>query len=118
MCGIVGVLHSNQSPVSHEMVMAMTTALSHRGPDGWGMELRNEVGPGHRRLAMIMYDLATSMPSHSNENVQVRAISSPSYLNNNFLYIINTSIFRNMVKKITNEIAKAIIFTISSQTSR
>ena len=53
MCGFVGSLDFGGSPTDREILQAMTSALSHRGPDGEGVELSGEVGLGHRRLRII-----------------------------------------------------------------
>src|SRR5204862_6871121 len=58
MCGIAGKLNFDPSrPVDREQLVAMTTAVSHRGPDADGYYLGAGVGPGHRRRSII--DLAT-----------------------------------------------------------
>ena len=57
MCGIVGALDFGGSPTDRETLQSMTNALSHRGPDGEGIEVSGEVGLGHRRLRII--DLST-----------------------------------------------------------
>ncbi len=69
MCGIAGILNTNGAPVSRDVLSAMTTTLAHRGPDGFGLELRDSVGLGHRRLAII--DLAGGQQPLSNEDGQV-----------------------------------------------
>lgn len=55
MCGIVGVLSKGRKSVSKELILHMTNALSHRGPDGEGHMILQEgaVAFGHRRLAVI-----------------------------------------------------------------
>jgi asparagine synthase (glutamine-hydrolysing) len=57
MCGIAGVLHRDGTPVDERLVRRMTDILAHRGPDGEGFYVRDPVGLGHRRLAII--DLAS-----------------------------------------------------------
>ena len=66
MCGIVGLIQTNNAPVSRELITAMTSALSHRGPDGFGIEVWNQVAFGHRRLSII--DLETGKQPMSNED--------------------------------------------------
>jgi asparagine synthase (glutamine-hydrolysing) len=57
MCGIVGIANlSNGPPPSRERLMAMCDTLVHRGPDDAGVEVRDRVGIGARRLAVIDID--------------------------------------------------------------
>jgi asparagine synthase (glutamine-hydrolysing) len=42
-----------QQPIDAALLAAMTTALSHRGPDGDGFHVEPGIGLGHRRLAII-----------------------------------------------------------------
>ena len=58
MCGIAGIFNSDQSPCDPSDVQSLTDALSHRGPDGWGIHTDGPVGLGHRRLAIL--DLSES----------------------------------------------------------
>ncbi len=63
MCGIAGILRFDRPPLESE-VRRMADSLAHRGPDGEGIFVRERVGLGHRRLAII--DLATGdQPMHS-----------------------------------------------------
>lgn len=58
MCGIAGIVHLDRSrPVDPNHLKRMTDSLLHRGPDGEGFFVRENVGLGHRRLAII--DLTT-----------------------------------------------------------
>ena len=52
MCGIVGILRKGQS-VDPAEVEAMNSHLVHRGPDGFGVHVHENVGIGHRRLSLI-----------------------------------------------------------------
>lgn len=53
MCGIVGLIHPDGTPVSSAVLRNMTDAVAHRGPDGEGHWIEDNVGIGHRRLAII-----------------------------------------------------------------
>ena len=53
MCGITGVLQLDRKPVSARVVDQMTTAHTHRGPDGQGTWCGEAIGLGHTRLAVI-----------------------------------------------------------------
>ena len=54
MCGIAGVLYRDrQTPVSPDLLQAMTDMVRHRGPDGEGQHIAPGLGLGHRRLAII-----------------------------------------------------------------
>ncbi len=56
MCGIAGQLRFDGQSVSRETLQAMTDALAHRGPDGEGFHVEDNVGLGHRRLSIIDLD--------------------------------------------------------------
>lgn len=56
MCGIVGILKKNGDCSSFEL-QEMLIAINHRGPDGEGVFLNNNIGIGHKRLSII--DLQT-----------------------------------------------------------
>jgi asparagine synthase (glutamine-hydrolysing) len=51
MCGIAGIVGNRT--VSEAEVRLMSDAISHRGPDGDGVFVRDGVGLGHRRLSII-----------------------------------------------------------------
>ena len=54
MCGIVGIL--NQSKLTqedHTFLRSANEVMSHRGTDGTGIWTNNQMGLGHRRLAII-----------------------------------------------------------------
>src|SRR5687767_14798558 len=70
MCGIAGRLNFDPSHlVSHDQLLAMTTTLTHRGPDAAGYYNRLGVGLGHRRLSII--DLSTGDQPLANEDSTV-----------------------------------------------
>jgi asparagine synthase (glutamine-hydrolysing) len=54
MCGITGVVYSDQShPVDRGVFRRMTSTLTHRGPDADGYHFGDGVALGHRRLSII-----------------------------------------------------------------
>lgn len=54
MCGITGLLHKHR-PIKDAELLAMSTAIQHRGPDGHGFwyNQSHHLGLGHRRLSII-----------------------------------------------------------------
>jgi asparagine synthase (glutamine-hydrolysing) len=52
MCGLAGILQLDGTPVSHAVLMRMTDAVAHRGPDSEGYYVAGPLGFGHRRLAI------------------------------------------------------------------
>jgi len=53
VCGIAGIFQFNGDRVDPELLREMTALLKHRGPDGEGFYIGNDVGIGHRRLKII-----------------------------------------------------------------
>ena len=78
MCGIVAI-HSDDAPVSGEMLRAATSALEHRGPDGkgyWTAPSRR-VGLGHTRLSVI--DLETGDQPILNEDGSIALVANGEF---------------------------------------
>src|SRR5690348_11916663 len=73
MCGIAGIFHFDNSRSTDSAVLKkMTDCLSHRGPDGEGYYMKNNIGLGHRRLTII--DLSTGDQPKFNEDKSVALI--------------------------------------------
>ena len=53
MCGICGYVTRNGEPVERALLQTMNDALRHRGPDGDGFFVRDNIGLAMRRLAII-----------------------------------------------------------------
>lgn len=64
MCGIAGYVTLDESPVDRAILSRMAGSLRHRGPDGEGIDIIDNVGLAHRRLAII--DLAGGAQPMSN----------------------------------------------------
>jgi asparagine synthase (glutamine-hydrolysing) len=61
MCGIAGILDPS-SPIDRSELLRMTSALSHRGPDGLHTEIFDSVGLGHTRLSILDLSMAGQCP--------------------------------------------------------
>lgn len=64
MCGICGNI--DQKGVDQKEIERMMSVLVHRGPDGHGVYINQNVGFGHRRLSII--DLTSGKQPMSNED--------------------------------------------------
>lgn len=53
MCGIAGVYNLNGTPVAPATLERMSDMLAHRGPDGQGIYIDQNIGLAHRRLAIL-----------------------------------------------------------------
>jgi len=63
MCGITGIYNfKTMAPAERWVIEDMNNAMLHRGPDGQGIFIDNEVGLGHRRLSIIDLSSAGSQP--------------------------------------------------------
>ncbi len=69
MCGIYAIIKKDNDVVSEEELSDGTTMLKHRGPDGMGHYVHNNVGLGHTRLAIIDLSDGGIQPMHKHNNV-------------------------------------------------
>ena len=53
MCGIVGIIHTDQTTVSGELLKSMADVIHHRGPDDEGSLVERNIGLYHKRLSII-----------------------------------------------------------------
>jgi len=65
MCGICGIVtRASAPPIDRALLERMRDTLVHRGPDGAGLHVAEQVGLGHRRLSIV--DVAHGhQPMHS-----------------------------------------------------
>ena len=75
MCGITGILTRN----NHGVVVPMTAALRHRGPDGDGSYRDENIALGHRRLSII--DVAGGAQPLANEDGTIHLVSNGEIYN-------------------------------------
>ena len=79
MCGIAGFIELDGAPASPALLQKMTDAIAHRGPDGEGHWLENNVGLGHRRLAIIDLSPLAHQPMVSVEHRYVLTYNGEIY---------------------------------------
>ena len=79
MCGIAGLVDLKGREVRKETIKAMTDAIKHRGPDGEGQWVNENVGLGHRRLAIIDLSEAASQPMLSADSRYVLSYNGEIY---------------------------------------
>ncbi len=79
MCGIAGAINFNGEPISSDLLKKMTSAISHRGPDGEGHWSDGNIGLGHRRLSIIDLSSAGNQPMFCNNNRYVISYNGEVY---------------------------------------
>ena len=79
MCGIAGILNFDTSPVSKNVLKRMTDSIAHRGPDGEGHWIEDNIGIGHRRLSIIDLSNAGSQPMLSKDKRYVLSYNGEIY---------------------------------------
>jgi asparagine synthase (glutamine-hydrolysing) len=79
MCGIAGVFYFNEHQAEKEVVLKMTNAMSHRGPDAEGIYINNQIGLCHRRLSIIDLSTAANQPFFDNSDRYVIVFNGEIY---------------------------------------
>ena len=65
MCGIVGVYNKNGETVHTNLLKSLAERIAHRGPDGQGYFVKDNIGLAHKRLAIIDTSERGSQPMSS-----------------------------------------------------
>ena len=65
MCGILGIYNLDGSTVNKNSIEFMGNQISHRGPDGGGVYVKNNLGFVHKRLAILDPSEKGHQPMHS-----------------------------------------------------
>ena len=68
MCGIVGIFNLKRETVSRSLLKAMSDKIAHRGPDGQGYFVKNNIGLAHKRLAILDTSNMGAQPMSSKNN--------------------------------------------------
>ncbi|MDB4609028.1 asparagine synthase (glutamine-hydrolyzing) [Flavobacteriaceae bacterium] len=67
MCGILGIYNLDGSSVSKDSIIEMGNQINHRGPDGEGIFVQNNIGFVHKRLAILDPTENGQQPMHSKD---------------------------------------------------
>lgn len=65
MCGVVGIFNLSGEPVYREELIRMSDNIAHRGPDGDGIFVHENIGLAHKRLAILDTSAKGSQPMSS-----------------------------------------------------
>jgi len=80
MCGINGIFHlQSQKKADERLLTKMRDSLEHRGPDDKGLYIENNVGLGHRRLAILDISAAGHQPFLSDDGRYVMTYNGEIY---------------------------------------
>jgi len=82
MCGIVGVYNLNREPFSLNHLKKMASVIEHRGPDGEGYYVAENIALGHKRLAILDLSSKGNQPMRSKDGKWVVVFNGCIY---NFL---------------------------------
>lgn len=69
MCGVTGILSTQELPNLEERISKMNDSINHRGPDAGGIYLNKNLALGHRRLSIIDTRDISNQPMHSQNNI-------------------------------------------------
>ncbi|MBL7901679.1 MAG: asparagine synthase (glutamine-hydrolyzing) [Bacteroidia bacterium] len=67
MCGITGIFNTNLKRITLDEIKLMSDAIAHRGPDGEGYYVNENIALGHKRLAILDMSDKGLQPMHSKD---------------------------------------------------
>jgi asparagine synthase (glutamine-hydrolysing) len=79
MCGIVGVYNISEELLSLSELKAMTVEIAHRGPDGEGFYIKDNIALGHKRLAILDTSIKGLQPMSSKDNSWIIVFNGAIY---------------------------------------
>lgn len=79
MCGIVGIINCDNTPVSPKILQDMTEEIHHRGPDDTGYYVHHNIGLGHARLAIIDLSHSAHQPMISEDGNYIICFNGEIY---------------------------------------
>ena len=68
MCGILGIFNLNNQTVNRSVLKSMSNMIAHRGPDGQGYFIKDNIGLAHNRLAILDISKKGAQPMSSKNN--------------------------------------------------
>lgn len=86
MCGVAGIFHYGElgRTVDRAVLVRMTRALAHRGPDGEGFHIDGPLGLGHRRLAIVDLSPSGNQPMATHDGSHWLAYNGEFYNHGEF----------------------------------
>ncbi len=79
MCGIVGLYDFSNKSISYNLLKEMRDEIRHRGPDGEGIFIKENVGLGFRRLAIIDLTPSGDQPMSNKDSSMVLVYNGELY---------------------------------------
>jgi asparagine synthase (glutamine-hydrolysing) len=79
MCGVAGIINIDGKAVAPSILKKMSDVIAHRGPDGEGLWIENNVGLAHRRLAVNDLTLEGHQPMLSPDHRYVLSYNGEIY---------------------------------------
>lgn len=79
MCGIVCELNLDGKPVHLSSIKKMSNTIQHRGPDGNGHWVEDNIGIGHRRLSIIDLGIGGYQPMESADGRYILSFNGEIY---------------------------------------
>ena len=79
MCGIAGLINFKNVPAKRNIIQLMTNSIRHRGPDGEGIWLEDNVAFGHRRLSILDLSKAGNQPMITQDNRWIISFNGEIY---------------------------------------
>ncbi|SMC79041.1 asparagine synthase (glutamine-hydrolyzing) [Pedobacter nyackensis] len=67
MCGVAGIFNLNGAPIARQTIKKMADTMAHRGPDGEGFFIENNIALAHRRLAILDVSERGAQPMSSHD---------------------------------------------------
>ena len=68
MCGIIGIFNLKKETVNRKVLQSMADKIAHRGPDGQGYFIKDNIGLAHKRLAILDVSKKGAQPMSSKNN--------------------------------------------------
>jgi len=68
MCGLVGIFNFDGQAINPEMLENMAEKINHRGPDGSGIFIEDNLGLAHKRLSILDVSERGAQPMGSRDN--------------------------------------------------
>jgi len=68
MCGLVGIFNFDGQGINAEMLKSMAEKINHRGPDGSGIFIEDNLGLAHKRLSILDVSERGAQPMGSRDN--------------------------------------------------